>query len=50
MHNGESAKKHQVSPSTRKECPTKRDVMYLYRKCFALGWKRCCIAGLVKLK
>jgi len=29
MHNGELAKKYQVSPSTRKECPTKLDVMYL---------------------
>ena len=32
MHNGESAKKHQVSPSTRKECPTKLGVMYLQSK------------------
>jgi len=29
MHNGESAKKYQVSPLTRKECPTKLGVMYL---------------------
>jgi len=29
MHNGELAKKYQVSPSTQKECPTKFDVMYL---------------------
>jgi len=31
MHNGELTKKYQVSPSTRKECPTKPcvDVMYL---------------------
>jgi len=48
MHNGELANKHQVSPSTRKECPTKFGVMYLQNKCFALGWKYCCIVGLVK--
>jgi len=29
MLNGELAKKYQVSPSTRKECPTKLDVLYL---------------------
>jgi len=29
MNNGELAKKNQVSPSTRKECPTKLGVMYL---------------------
>jgi len=29
MHNGELAKKYQVSSVTRKECPTKLDVMYL---------------------
>jgi len=29
MHNGELAKKYQVSPLTRKDCPTKLDVMYL---------------------
>jgi len=29
MHNSELAKKYQVSRSTRKECPTKRGVMYL---------------------
>jgi len=29
MHNGELAKKHQVSPSTCKECPTKLGLMYL---------------------
>jgi len=29
MHNGELAKKYQVSLSTRKECPTKLGVMYL---------------------
>jgi len=29
VHNGELAKKYQVSPSRRKECPTKLGVMYL---------------------
>jgi len=29
MHNGELAKKHQVSSLTRKECPTKLGVMCL---------------------
>jgi len=29
MHNGELAKRHQVSPLTRKECPTKLGVMYV---------------------
>jgi len=29
MHNGELSKKYEVSPSTRKECPTKLGVMYL---------------------
>jgi len=29
MYNGELAKKCQVSPSTRKECPTNLDVMSL---------------------
>jgi len=29
MHKGELAKKYQVSPLTRKECPTKLVVMYL---------------------
>jgi len=29
MHNGELAKKYQVLPLTRKECPTKLEVMYL---------------------
>jgi len=29
MHNGELAKKYQVSPSTRQECPTKLGVMYV---------------------
>jgi len=29
MHNGELGKKYQVSPLTRKECPTKLGVMYL---------------------
>jgi len=29
MHNGQLAKKYQVSPLTRKECPTKLGVMYL---------------------
>jgi len=29
VHNGELAKKYQVSPSTRKECPSKLGVMYL---------------------
>jgi len=29
MPNGELAKKYQVSPSTRKECPTKLGVTYL---------------------
>jgi len=28
MHNGELAKKYQVSYLTRKECPTKLGVMY----------------------
>jgi len=50
MHNGELAKKYQSSPLTRKECPTKLGAMYLQSKCFALGWKRCCIVGLVQLK
>jgi len=50
MHYGELAKKYQVSPSTRRECRTKPGVMYLWSKCFALGWKQCCIVGLVKLK
>jgi len=50
MHYGELAKKYQVSPSTRRECRTKLGVMYLWSKCFALGWKQCCIVGLVKLK
>jgi len=27
MHNGELAKKYQVSPSMRKECPTKLGVI-----------------------
>jgi len=49
MHNGELAKKYQVSLSTRKECPTKLSVMYLESKYFALGWKHCCIVRLVKL-
>jgi len=43
-------KKDEVSPSTRKECPTKLGVIHLQCKCFALGWKHCCIVGLVKLK
>jgi len=50
MHNDELAKKQHVSLSTRNECPTKRGVTYLWSKCFALGWKHCCIVGLVKLK
>jgi len=29
VYNGELGKKYQVSPSTRKECPTKLGVMYL---------------------
>jgi len=29
MHNGELAKKYQVSSLTRNECPTKLGVMYL---------------------
>jgi len=29
MDNGELPKKYQVSPSARKECPTKLGVMYL---------------------
>jgi len=29
MHNGELAKKYQVSPLTRKDCPTKLVMMYL---------------------
>jgi len=29
MYNGELTKKYQVSPSTRNECPTNLDVMYL---------------------
>jgi len=28
MHNGEFAKKYQVSPLTRNDCPTKLGVMY----------------------
>jgi len=44
------AKKYQVSPLTRKKCPTKLGVMYLQSKSFALGWKHCCIVGLVKCK
>jgi len=40
----------QVSPLIRRECLTKSGVMYLWSKCFALGWKHCCIEGLVKLK
>ena len=43
-------KNYQVSPLTREECPTKLGVMYLQSKRFALGWKRYCIVGLVKLK
>jgi len=50
MHNRELAKKYQVSPLARNECPTKLGVRYLHSKCFALGWKRCCIVGLVKVK
>jgi len=50
MRNGELAKKYQVSPLTRKECPTKLGVMCLQSKCFALGWKHFCIVGLVQLK
>jgi len=50
MHNGELAKKYQVSPSTRKECSAKLGVMYLQSKYFALGWKHCCIVGLVELR
>jgi len=50
MHNGELAKRYQDSPSTRKECSTKLGMMYLQSKYFALGWKHCCIVGLVKLK
>jgi len=30
MHNGELAKKYQVSPSTRKECPTKLGVQMFH--------------------
>jgi len=29
VHNSELAKKYQVSPSTRKECPTKLGLIYL---------------------
>jgi len=29
MHNGELAKKYQVSPLTRNECRTKRGVIYM---------------------
>jgi len=43
MHNGELAKKYHVSPLTQKRCPTKLGVMCLLSKCFAIGWKRCCI-------
>jgi len=50
MHNGELAKKYQVSPLTRKECATKLGVTYLQSRCVALGWKHCCIVCLVKLK
>jgi len=51
MHTGELAKNGQVSPAiTRKECPAKLGVMHLQSKCFALGWKHCCILGLVKLR
>jgi len=50
VYKGELAKMYQVSHETRKECPTKLGVMHLQSKCFALGWKHCCIVGLVKLK
>jgi len=40
----------QVSPSTRKECPTKLGLMHLQSKCFALQWKHCHTVGSVKLK
>jgi len=50
VHNGELTKTYLVPPSTRKECLRKLSVMYLLSKCFALGWKHCCIVGLVKLK
>jgi len=40
------AKKYQVS---LKEFTEKLGVMYLQSKYFALGWKHCCIVGLVKL-
>jgi len=50
MHNGELAKRYQDSPSKRKECSTELGMMYLQSKCSALGWKNCCIVGLVKLK
>jgi len=50
MRNGELAKKCQVSLSTRKGCLTKLGAMYLWSKYFALGWKHCCIVGLVKVK
>jgi len=43
MHTGELAKKFQVSPLARKECPTRLGVMYLESTCFALGWKHCYI-------
>jgi len=50
MHNGELARKYQVSPAlTRKESPAKLGVTYMSSKYFALGWKHCCIVGLVKL-
>jgi len=39
MHNGELAKKCQVSLSTRKERLTKLGVMYQWSKYFALGLK-----------
>jgi len=40
MHNGELAKKFQVSPAlTRKECLAKPGVTYLLSKCFATWMK-----------
>jgi len=51
VHNGELAKQYQVSlASTRKECPSKLGITYRWSKCFVLGWKYCCIVGLVQLR
>jgi len=39
VHNGELAKKYQVSPLTRKECPTILGVMYLLKQMFRTWMK-----------